>query len=286
MTLPNAMTVDVEDYYTVVARDWLCIDRQPDESVVPNTLHLLDLFKKHNVRCTCFVQGDVAEFFPDLVREIDRQGHEVGVHSYYHRQVFKVTPEEFRKETRRAKKRVESALGKPVLGYRAPAFSIGPNTRWALDILSELGFKYDSSIFPVKGSRYGWPGFPIGIHRMDLPNGRQIIEAPMSVMKVLSKAIPGCGGGYLRHLPYWFTRMTFRRVVRRQPAIAYLHPSEPDTKPGPEWFTTAMANGSAAAQKFHSMQLRNRHTVDAKLEDLMRRYEFAPLASLIQAAGF
>lgn len=280
----NAFTIDVEDYYSVVAHDRLDIDRPPTDAVVRNTHGLMSLLADGKVRATFFVLGNVAEAFPQLIRDIAAGGHEIGVHGYYHRQIFKLTPEQFRREVGDAKKLLEDLAGRAVEGHRAPAFSIRADTQWALEVLAEVGFRYDSSVFPISGRRYGWLNFPPDIHRMDLGAGRGIIEAPMSAVHIFGKPIPACGGGYLRHFPYWFTRWAFDRVARHRAVIVYVHPYEIDTDPPPEWFAQAMGAAPRKTRRFHAIQSRNRAGVAGKLNRLIADHEFAPLGEVIDRA--
>ena len=220
----SALTIDVEDAFSIFARDRLDLDLPQTECVVRDTERVLGRLAAHGARATFFVLGDVAEAFPDLVRRIAAAGHEVGVHGYRHIQLFHLTPDAFRREVGDARRRIEDLLGAAVQGHRAPAFSIRPDTAWGMEVLAELGLRYDSSIFPISGKRYGWPGFPPEIHEMKLPSGARIIEAPPSTVSILGKALPVCGGGYLRHFPYAVTRWAMRRIERTRPAIVYLHP--------------------------------------------------------------
>lgn len=279
----HALTIDVEDYHSVIGRDWLGRDGPPTRAVVDNTRRMLDWVTRSGARCTCFILGEVARSFPDLVREIAAGGHEIGVHGDLHRQVFKLSPDEFRREVSDARKSIEEASGAPVLGHRAPAFSIMPQTAWALDVLAEMGFDYDSSIFPIRGRRYGWPGFRPDIHMMRLPSGRQIIEAPMSTVRLFGKALPACGGGYLRHFPLSVTRWAMRRIERERPAIMYLHPYEIELPCGPLETDRLDAGAARRARRFHALQRRNRHTVERKLQALLSEFRFAPLRDVIQA---
>ncbi len=280
----NAFTVDVEDYYNVFMRDRLGADGPPTDAVARNTSRILELLDRHGVKGTFFLLGEVAEAVPRLAADIAAAGHEIGVHGLRHREVFKMTRDELRQELVRAKGCIEDAAGEPVRGYRAPAFSIREDTRWALDVLAEEGFAYDSSIVPFSGNRYGWAGFAPGIHRMQLPSGGSIVEAPISTVRVCGLALPACGGGYLRRFPGWFTLWAMRRIQRRRPAIVYVHPYEIDLDPPPAEFQQRLAAAAPAIQKFHSVQLRGRPTVEGKLEALLSRHQFAPLAEVIDSA--
>lgn len=280
----NALTIDVEDYYSVFARDRLGVEYPPSDAVVRNTARVLDRLGENIARATFFILGEVAAAFPQLLRDIAADGHEIGLHGFYHRQIFKLSPDQFYREISDAKKLIEDIIGRAVKGHRAPAFSIRPDTQWALEVLAKAEFKYDSSIFPVAGKRYGWLGFPLDIHEMTLPNGTTIIEAPLSTIRIFGKTIPACGGGYFRHFPYWFTCWAMRRVRRRRPTIVYLHPYEIDTDPPPPAFEKALVSADKTVRKFHAMQLRNRRTVEVKFARLLKDFRFAPLGEVISAA--
>ena len=219
--------------------------------VVENTRKILSLLDTHNVKATFFVLGWVAEKFPSLVQEIDAQGHEIGCHSYYHRLVYDLTPEEFREDTKKSKDLLEQITGKKVKGYRAPSYSITKKSLWALYVLEELGFEYDSSIFPIYHDRYGIPDVPRYSFQWDLSQKQpqyvidttsklinqstnkpitKITEYPISTSLILGRKIPVAGGGYFRLFPYWFTSMALKRINNKeqQPFIFYLHPWEVD----------------------------------------------------------
>ncbi len=226
------LSVDVEDYFHVEAFAGL-VDRGEWGSfpsrVEANTHRLLDLFDESGVKATCFILGWVAERNPKLVAEIVARGHEPACHSYWHRLIFRLTPEEFREDTRRAKDCIEQAAGQPVYGYRAPTFSITEKSCWAPDVLAELGFRYDSSIFPVKHDVYGVPHAPREPFRFATPSG-SLAEYPMTTFRFGSGPnMPVAGGGYLRIFPYWYTSMGVRRAWKEGlPVITYVHPWEVD----------------------------------------------------------
>ena len=277
----HALTVDVEDYYNILGRDWLGMEAAPTEAVVRNTSRILELFHQFEVKATFFVLGEVAETYPKLVRDIAADGHELGVHGYYHRQFFKLAPNQVHQEVGNAKKIIEDTIGMEVDGHRAPAFSIREDSQWALEMLVELGFRYDSSIHPVGGRRYGWEGFSEDIHEMMLPSGAKIIEVPMSVVRVFGKMFPACGGGYTRHFPYAYTRWAMRRIQRKRPANVYLHPYEIDTDPCSDEYARALAKADRKTRRVHAIQLRNRKTVLPKLTRLLREFRFAPIREVI-----
>lgn len=231
--IPNALTVDVEDYFHVAAfapsipRDsW---DTR-ESRVVGNTRKLLTIFDHFDVRGTFFVLGWVAERYPQLVKDIAAGGHEIACHGYSHRLVYEQLPKEFHQETLRSKSLLEDITGSAVLGYRAASYSIVRESLWATDILAELGFVYDSSIFPVHHDRYGIPDAPRVPHRMSTPNGSSIVEWPLATANILGYRLPVAGGGYFRLLPYWLSSWGLASINRREqrPFIFYLHPWEID----------------------------------------------------------
>ena len=229
----HVLSVDVEDYFQVeafaglVTRDnW---DQYPSR-VVANTQRLLDLFDQYSTKATFFLVGWVAERFPELVREVHRRGHELACHSFWHRTVYSLTPEEFRRDTRAACQAIEQAAGVRVLGYRAPTWSITADSLWALDILAEEGFVYDSSIYPIHHDLYGVPGAQRFPYVRACSNGMTLREYPPATVRLLGMDLPAAGGGYLRIFPFAYTDMVMARYERhyRQPAVVYLHPWEVD----------------------------------------------------------
>jgi polysaccharide deacetylase family protein (PEP-CTERM system associated) len=279
----HALTIDLEDYRSIVARDYFGREVPPDAIVVENTERLLGWFAERDVRATFFALGDVVESYPQLIRDIASAGHELGVHGHHHRQVFKLTPESFRREVEIPKQMIEDLIGGPVRGHRAPAFSIMPKTAWALDILAELGFRYDSSIMPIHGRRYGWPGYPLDIHTHRLNDRRPLVEAPLSTVRLMGRQVPVGGGGYLRHFPLSFTRWGLRRIQRRRPFIVYLHPCEVQTRPDSFPFESLPGEIRRRGRRFHHLQVRNRDTIETKLKGLIDEFQFAPLASVIDS---
>jgi len=228
----NAMSVDVEDYFHVSVFDGVVPRATWDgleSRVMSNTSRQLDLFDEFSVRSTFFVLGWVAERHPDLVRDIARRGHEVASHGYAHRLIYDQTLPAFRQDIRRAKKLLEDVCGRRVVGYRAPSYSITPRSLWALDVLLEEGYEYDSSIFPIRHDRYG---IAVSDRHPYLINRKvgSLLEVPGSTTKLGPFNLPVAGGGYFRILPYWWTKWGIERVnrIESRPAIFYLHPWEID----------------------------------------------------------
>jgi polysaccharide deacetylase family protein (PEP-CTERM system associated) len=228
----NGMSIDVEDYFHVSVFDGI-VPRSAwagmESRVSANTERLLDLFAEFGVRSTFFVLGWVAQRDAALVRRIAERGHEVASHGYAHRLIYDQTPAAFREDVRKAKALLQDASGRPVVGYRAPSYSITPRSLWALDVLLEEGYEYDASIFPIRHDRYGIPVSAREPYAIERKVGT-LIEVPGSTTQVGPLNLPIAGGGYFRILPYWWTRWGISRVnrVERRPAIFYLHPWEID----------------------------------------------------------
>jgi polysaccharide deacetylase family protein (PEP-CTERM system associated) len=229
----NALTVDVEDYFQVAAFSGV-LSRDSWERAEPrverNTHALLEIFAEYDCKATFFVLGWVAERYPSLVQAVEQAGHEIGSHGYSHRLIYEQTPIEFQRETDRAKKLLEDIIGAPVLGYRAASYSITQRSLWALDILADAGFEYDSSIFPIRHDRYGLIGAPAEPHRISLPSGNTLVEFPISTVRVGPMRLPVSGGGYFRLYPYALSRLlaTHKRRRTGNPFVFYLHPWEID----------------------------------------------------------
>ena len=279
----SALTVDIEDYWSILSRDHLMIpDAEPTEAVVRNTEWFLEVLGRNNTKATFFILGEVARAFPSLIARIHHCGHEIGVHGFSHKQVFKLDQNQFRKEVDDCKKLLEDIISSPVYGHRAPAFSIMPDTKWALEILAEAGFEYDSSIFPISTRRYGWPGFSRDICTVQVSEEKNIIEVPLTTLNMFGKALPVAGGGYLRHFPYWVTKKAITVIQRKRPVIVYMHPYEIEKADTVLDTSRLNHDGSRKVRRMHSLQLRNRHTVKRKLLRLLQDFEFTNLHQLIK----
>lgn len=272
----NALTVDVEDYYQVEAfanvvrrEDWTCWQSRVEQ----NTHRLLNLFAHHNVRGTFFVLGWVAQQHPQLVREIAAAGHEIACHSYRHKLIGTQSRQEFRQDIRQAKILLEDLAGEEVIGYRAPTYSITKDTLWALDILVEEGFRYDSSIFPIHHDRYGIPDAERHVYVIRRPAG-EITEFPPSTVRVVGMNWPMAGGGYFRLLPYPFFRWGLRRINRtdRQPAIFMVHAWEVDHE-------QPLVPGTRINIWRHRNNL---HRTETRLEKLLEDFRFAPVREVLE----
>lgn len=228
--LLNAFTVDVEDYFQVSAfehrisrTDWPGYESRVEAS----TDRLLGLLDEFSVRGTFFILGWVADRFPQLVMRICERGHEIGSHSYWHRLVYQLSPDEFREDLRRSRDVLQDITGQAVTSYRAPSFSITRRSLWALEILVEEGFQVDSSIFPVYHDRYGIPDGVPHIHELQTPAG-PLWEFPPTIAQFGQMRLPVAGGGYFRLYPWSMTSYCLRRVNQARPFVFYVHPWEID----------------------------------------------------------
>lgn len=277
----NAMTVDVEDWFQVAAffdhidrRDWATLEYRAER----NTDRVLEVFSQHGVTGTFFVLGWVAERSPALIRRIHAAGHEVACHGMSHEFVYRQTPEVFREETSRSKQIIEDAIGDRVTGYRASTYSITRQALWALDILVEEGFQYDSSIFPVRHPQYGIPGASREPGIMGTPNGRSIVEFPLSTAKFGPVELPVAGGGYFRILPYWLTTAGLRSLNQREerPFIFYFHPWEID--PGQP--RVAHAKLSSRLRHYTNLSI-----CEARLIRLLGDFRFTTVRDVLEGRG-
>jgi polysaccharide deacetylase family protein (PEP-CTERM system associated) len=267
-TVKHILSIDLEDYFQVEAfagivsrDDW---DRFPSR-VEGNCHRLLDTFDRYGVKATFFVLGWIAHRFPALVREVHARGHELACHSYWHRRVNSLSRSEFRQDTRAAREEIQQAASASVSGYRAPTWSITSECLWALDVLAEEGFTYDSSIFPIRHDLYGIPSAARYPYYHTTGQGTRLMELPPATVRVAGKNIPAAGGGWFRIFPLLYTRWAFRRFEREdRPLVFYLHPWEID----PE------QPRIAAPLKSRLRHYTNLRATQSRLERLLQSYEF------------
>ncbi len=227
--LTNALTIDVEDYFQVSAfAPYIRRDEWDTREcrVERNVGRILELLSQQDIKATFFTLGWLAERYPQLVRAIVAGGHELASHGYGHERASDLSRDAFTQDVTRAKKLLEDLGGQPVLGYRAPSFSIGTANLWAFDVLAETGHEYSSSVYPIKHDHYGMPDSPRFAYR--LANG--LLEVPVTTLRVMNRNLPSSGGGYFRLLPYALSRWMLRKVNRedRESAVFYFHPWEID----------------------------------------------------------
>lgn len=229
--MQNILTIDVEDWFHILevesapaVQEWDTLESRVER----NFLSLLDEIDDAQASVTCFFLGWVAERYPHLVREASARGHEVASHGYAHQLVYCQSPAEFSEDIKRSKEILEDILGAPVLGYRAPGFSITRDTSWAFDEIAAAGFKYDSSVFPARRGHGGMEGGELAPYWVET-NAGPLLEIPISVIPVLGQRICAFGGGYLRLAPYPLIDRLSRAVNKSgRPVIYYLHPREID----------------------------------------------------------
>lgn len=275
----NALTFDVEDYFQVSALA-SSVDRarweHMPQRVVRNTHALFELLVKHDTRATFFFLGWVADRFPELVRHAVQAGHEVACHGYSHKLIYNQSVDEFREETLRSKALLEDQAQTAVRGYRAASYSITRKSLWALDVLAEAGFDYDSSIFPVRHDRYGIPDAPRAPHVLNTPKGARLVEFPPSTADFAGFRLPVAGGGYFRIFPHAITTWAIRRVnAEGLPFNFYLHPWEIDPEQ-PRVKTNLLS-------RFRHYT--NLAVCKQRLDDLMSRFEFGTAAEVLRIAG-
>ena len=227
--ITNALTIDVEDYFQVSAFAPYIKRSEWDSRecrVERNIERILAMLAERDVKATFFTLGWIAERYPQMVRQIVDQGHELASHGYGHERASDLSREAFRSDVDRAKKILEDLAGKPVQGYRAPSFSIGTGNLWAFDSLAQAGYRYSSSIYPIAHDHYGMPDSPRFAYRV----GTGLLEIPVTTLRLMNRNMPSSGGGYFRLLPYSVTRWMLRRVNQqdREAAIFYFHPWEID----------------------------------------------------------
>jgi polysaccharide deacetylase family protein (PEP-CTERM system associated) len=270
------LSIDVEDWFqvenyahTIPREQWPRCELR----VANNVRRLLDLLTAADVRATFFVLGWVAERLPELVRDIARAGHEVASHGWSHTPIWRLSEAAFADEVSRSRALLEELSGQPVIGYRAPTFSITTSTVWALEVLRRAGYAYDSSIFPVRHDRYGIADAPTTVHR----RAGGIWELPLAVLELGGARLPVAGGGYFRLYPLSLTRWAIRRLERAgRPAVVYMHPWEFD--PG-----QPRVRGLGPLRAF-------RHRVGIgrnarKLVSLLREFRFAPARTVLEQLG-
>jgi polysaccharide deacetylase family protein (PEP-CTERM system associated) len=269
----NAMTVDLEDWAQAVVDPNCPIT----ERVVENTSRLLDFLDRHGVRATFFALGKVCERFGALLPRIAAAGHEIASHGYGHELVYRQGPERFEEDIRRSVALIEAQIGRRPLGYRAPAFSITSRSLWAGPILARLGFQYSSSIFPIAGRRYGIPSWPrIPAHWPDC----DLVEFPLTTLRLGGRNLPALGGGYTRLLPAPVLASAIRRMNRLGgPAVIYLHPYELAVGEV-DWFQRC---ATALSRRRRWMQALWRSRVEPRLSCLIKEFSFATMSESLRA---
>jgi len=275
----NALSFDLEYWYSAeyVSRYMSDQDKHADQVAQP-VAQILRLLDKYNAKATFFVLGELAKKYPETVREIFSKGHEIASHGYSHKFLREIGRERFADETAKTCDILESITGQNPIGFRAPNFSIDHSTSWAFEILKEHGFRYDSSIFPVRTILYGVNNVPLSPYSLLLtdfskpvPDG-DIIEFPISVLKTRFKNIPFAGGFYFRALPTWFLKTAIKKINKSRPAVIYLHPWE-------TYRQTPQIKGIPVFARFITYYRTN--SALKKLENLLKTFKFGPLREVL-----
>lgn len=270
MIQTNAISIDVEDYFQVSAFE-KTIDRNSWDSLEhrteKNLSKTLALFADKNIKATFFTLGWVAERYPNLIKSIVKEGHELASHGYGHQRVSDLTPDEFKADVVKAKNILEDISGVEIKGYRAPSYSIGKNNLWALQVLAETQHEYSSSIYPIKHDHYGFPEAPRFTFR-DEKTG--LIEIPITTVKIMNKLRPAGGGGFFRFYPYPVTRWIINRVNQqdKQSTVFYLHPWELDPD------QPLQKNISAKTRFRHYLNL---HKTEGRLIQLLKDFSWGTM---------
>jgi len=272
----NAISVDVESFAESNAQSFPISDNFLDETtqnceIETNTHVLLELFAELNIKATFFFLGRIATDIPNLVKATAEAGHEIGCHNYLHFRIFGIEKDEFKERLTTAKKDLEDVSGRRVYGFRAPDFSITQESLWALDILKELGFVYDSSIYPFSmHDVYGIGDTYPFVHK--LPNG--LIEFPLSTIEFFGKRLPFGGGGYFRLYPVWLTSRFLSKLNKQgHPAMFYIHPYEV----GP---IIPQIPGLSAYRKFRHYY--NCKSGTKRLKHILKVFKFAPAIEVLK----
>ncbi len=276
--LVDGLSVDLEDYFQVEAfASRIPRSRWPfiPSRVRCSAARVLELLERNRCRATFFVLGWVAEREPSLIREIAKAGHELACHSHLHRPLYQLSPSEFREDLRKSRNIIEDVGGTKVVGFRAPTFSITSESLWALEILADEGFEYDSSIFPIRHDLYGIPGACRWIHRELLPSGQSIWELPPSTVRIGKMNVPFGGGGYLRLLPMRFTRWAIEKThgCEGRPVMVYFHPWELDPD-------QPRLRGSWKSRLRHYRGLAK---TEARLQEILSAGTFQPFINFVRS---
>jgi len=284
----NLLTIDLEDWHQLAYRRLTGNTPTPQTHVFRQMDLLLGLLDRHRVQATFFTLGSLAERAPELLRKVVSLGHEVASHGYSHLLVHRLTRERFAEDTRRSKQLLEDIVGKPVRGYRAAEFSIRADSLWALEVLAELGFEYDSSIFPIHHPRYGIPDFYPRAAEYVLTNRLTIKEVPLATVSWGSLRLPMAGGGGFRITPKWLLRHAVKRLNDSgKPLVTYFHPYEFDSEELDVFVSgrPTLLRHWLRGRKWNFHQNLRRHTITPKLDCLLRQYSFTTIADFLQEEG-
>lgn len=271
----NALSIDLEYWYS---NEFLLkyLPENPESQVVEATEDLLKMLKRYDIKATFFVLGSVAEKHPDFVKQIHKEGHEIGCHAYTHSTLYKLGKDKFEEELKLSTKLLISITKERPLGFRAPSFSVDQSTSWVFELLDKYEYKYDSSIFPIKTMIYGVPKAPLVPYRPNInnieehdPNGK-IIEVPLTVYDSIIN-IPVAGGFYFRLIPGWVLRQTFNQITKKRPVIMYIHPWETYSKT-----TRLNVPPHIGFEAYFGI-----NNAQRKMESLVKKYQFTTVRDIL-----
>ncbi|MEX1021485.1 MAG: polysaccharide deacetylase family protein [Litorilinea sp.] len=271
--MQNVFTVDLEEWFHGLTSTNGRVESWPrlESRVVGATRHLLTLLRRAQVRATFFVLGHVADHHPALIDEIRADGHELGIHGYYHRFIYRLSPAEFAEEIDRSLAALMRITGEQPHGHRAPYFSVNQTTPWAFETLARLGLRYDSSVFPTRNMLYGYPGAPRFPYPMQLTSG-DLWQLPASTVRLGGVNWPMAGGFYVRAMPYVALRAAVRHLnAAGRPAILYVHP----------WELDLGQNYPHVTARERITHYHGRASLAAKLERLFADFAFGPAVDLV-----
>jgi polysaccharide deacetylase family protein (PEP-CTERM system associated) len=280
----HALTIDLEDWHQLFHRRLTGETIRPTKAVVGATHRLLNMLDEAGVRATFFVVGNIADTYPELVREVAQRGHEIGSHSYSHELIFRMQPATFKADVERSLAKLQDLAGKPIIGFRAPEFSVGHLRHWCFEILIELGFRYDSSVFPLPRVRYGIPEAPRNPFTITTPSGA-IYEYPLATWDAGRFRLPIAGGSYFRLLPGPVLHHALNAIDESgRTAVLYFHPYEFHTG----WLSPSRLawrrSLRASNLKFtlSRIVLHNLRTnaIGQRLKPLLAQFEFMPLGDI------
>lgn len=275
-----AFTVDVEDGVSLAMRDYYGQEVPMTDRVVSNTSKILDVLAEHGTKGTFFVLGTVGEVFPELVKRISREGHEVGAHGHNHYKFTHMSRAQALEELTRAKKVLEDLTECAVLGHRAPEFSIQQDHPWAFEVISEAGFVYDASLKPTGAAE---DGASFDICRIALRGGGELIQFPLSAKRMWGRSISVCGGRYFQVLPYALNRRWLRQVLRARHGVFYMHPYEIDTDPYPQFYEKAFRQASLKKRINRHIRWIGKGGNLRKINHLLKDFEFGRIRDILAA---
>jgi polysaccharide deacetylase family protein (PEP-CTERM system associated) len=283
----HALTIDLEDWHQLLHRLLTGEAIRPTTAVVISTHYILDMLDEADVRATFFVLGNVADAYPGLVREVARRGHEIGSHTYSHELIFRMEPAVFKADMERSLAQLQDLAGQPVLGFRAPEFSVDHLQHWSFEILAELGFRYDSSVFPLPRARYGIPEAPRYPFAIATPSGR-IYEYPLATWDVGRFRLPIAGGSYFRLLPGRLLRRALSDAdASERTAVLYFHPYEFHrgwlNLSRPAWRRGLRAGNMKLTLSRVLLHNFGTGLIGRRLKPLLTQFKFMPLGDIYRA---